>query len=177
VLPPAVRRDAGVVGVEVSLCARTISRCLGMLAGCRSRQSNLDNGDDELGRVVELGHVDDEMAQLVPLGLVQDQTAPLTHGVDAAQVAGRVQVGVWRPRQRDVGQAGILRRVAVCALHRHLGLEIAVAGVVGVGVRVFAFAREEAHVAADSLGVVQKRWGGPGTRMRGGWHSKICLGR
>jgi hypothetical protein len=73
--------------------------------------TDLHNGHDEASHIGEFAHVDGEVLQLVLLGLFQHQARAVAHGVDAPQVAGRVQRWVRGARQRHVGEAGGPRAV------------------------------------------------------------------
>jgi len=79
--------------------------------------SYLDDRHNIVGRVLKLAHVDIEVPQLVLLRLLQHQVAPLSHCIDALQVAGGVEVGIGRARQRDLGDVrggcGVLGHVGV----------------------------------------------------------------
>lgn len=88
-------------------------------------------------RVRELGHVYSEMAQLVPLRLVQHQLGSFPYCIDATQVRGGVSLRVGSPGQWYIGYAGILRRIAVDALHAEFAVGVK-DGAVGVVVVVLA---------------------------------------
>ena len=96
------------------------------------------------------------MSQLIPLRLVQHQPAPFPHCIDAAQVPSGVKIGIRCLGQGHIGQTGVLRRIAVVALHVVRDLELAVGGMLCVGeavdvtlrvAGVAGFAREQPHLA------------------------------
>lgn len=98
-------------------------------------------------RVWKLGHVDVEMAQLVSFCLFQHMFGAFSYGIDAAQISGRVDVGVGGLWQRDLRQAcaagGITWRALHCMCGRVLRRGLDREGIVG-GV-LLGLAREQAH--------------------------------
>jgi len=88
-----------------------------------------------VGRVLELAHVDIEVTQLVLLRLLQHQVTPLSHCIDALQVACGVEVWIGCARQRDLrevrGGCGVLGHVGV------FGVAVEEEGRVAVVGRVF----------------------------------------
>jgi len=91
------------------------------------------------------------VTQLVLLRLLQYQVTPLSHGIDALQVAGGVEVWIGRARQWDVrdarGGCGVLGHVCVFGVVEREG-RIAVVGrvfVAGSAVVAVVPAGEEAH--------------------------------
>ena len=132
-----------------------------------------DDADHVGRRLDELGHVDVEVGQLVAPRALVDEAGALAHREQAAQVRGRVHVGVGRSRQGHAGQrqraeagAGAGRLDAARRLHRR-----AAVGRVAVGRHLGgALATEETH-AACLPGEGSGRGGDPGrvaTRLEDG---------
>jgi len=88
-----------------------------------------DDGADVAGHITHLAHVDIKVPQLVPLCLFVDDAGPLTDSVDAAQVAGRVCSGIWRPGQRHIG--GLETQCACAVAQGGGGLEADLGSAVG----------------------------------------------
>jgi hypothetical protein len=69
-------------------------------------EAYLNYGYDKASDISKLAHVDCEVLELIFLGLFEHQLGALADGVDAAQVAGRVESWIWGLWQRDVWEAG-----------------------------------------------------------------------
>ena len=145
-LPPAVGWDGRVI-VKVALRLRisinaSQELCLGM--------SYFDDRHNIVGRVLKLAHVDIEVTQLVLLRLLQHQVAPLSHRIDALQVACGVEVWIGCARQWDLrevrGGCGALGHIRVFGVAVEEEGRVAVVGrVFVIGSTVVAPAGEEAH--------------------------------
>jgi hypothetical protein len=114
--------------------------------------SYLDDRHNIVSRILELAHVDIEVAQLVLLRLLQHQVAPLSHSIDALQVASGIEVWVGCARERDVrdarGGCGVLGHVCVFGVAVEREGRVAVVGrvfVTGSAVVAIVPAGEEAH--------------------------------
>ena len=77
----------------------------------------LDDGDHKVGSILELGLIDVKVSQLIPVRLVHHKPTSLSDCIDAPQVGGGIQVGIGSFWQRYVWYTGVLRRIAICALH------------------------------------------------------------
>ncbi len=90
------------------------------------------------------------MDQLVPLRALVDELCSSSHGVDAPEVGGGVEGGIWRGREGDVLHGGRIEGGAVVDFGGGRGLqgvaaETGATGGQAVGVYALAFAIEQAH--------------------------------
>lgn len=97
------------------------------------------------------------MLELVLAGLVEHQPGALAHGVDAAQIAGRVEGRVGRLGQRDVGEARGPRAIGGGARGAQRAIGAVGLAAFGGDFWLGALAVEQAHVGGDERELAEEQ--------------------
>jgi hypothetical protein len=84
---------------------------LNMVSLRPQNEAYLNYGYDKASDISKLAHVNSEVLELILFGLFEHQLGALADGVDAAQIAGRVESWIWGLWERDIWEAGRPRAV------------------------------------------------------------------
>jgi hypothetical protein len=110
----------------------------------------LDDRNDIGGRVWKFAHVHREMLQLVLLGLFQDNLRPITYGMDAPKISGRIRLRVGCSWDGDVWYCRLGEAVLPLGLNRAIPLRAALVFYRLNSDRGFGLlAAKQAHIGGD----------------------------